>query len=66
MTKQIDLSKLAEPFPQEDIEWRVSRAGMGKKGVGNTASGQIFSPFLELLVAGWCLDISWTCSGAAD
>lgn len=29
----IDLSKLAEPFPAGDIEWRVSRAGMGQKGV---------------------------------
>lgn len=25
----IDLSKLSEPFPAEDIEWRVSRAGLG-------------------------------------
>lgn len=25
----IDLSKLALPFPAEDIEWRVSRAGVG-------------------------------------
>jgi len=29
----IDLSKLAEPFPAQDIEWRVSRAGVGKNGV---------------------------------
>ncbi len=29
----IDLSKLREPFPEEDIEWRVSRAGMGSKGI---------------------------------
>jgi hypothetical protein len=29
----IDLSKLALPFPAEDIEWRVSRAGMGKSGI---------------------------------
>jgi hypothetical protein len=28
----IDLSKLAEPFPAGDIEWRVSRAGVNKKG----------------------------------
>lgn len=27
----IDLSKLREPFPEEDIEWRVSRAGVGGK-----------------------------------
>jgi hypothetical protein len=27
----IDLSKLREPFPAEDIEWRVSRAGVGGK-----------------------------------
>jgi hypothetical protein len=33
MTEQIDLSRLQIPFPAEDIEWRVSRAGMGKKGV---------------------------------
>lgn len=29
----IDLSKLRDPFPAEDIEWRVSRAGMGGKGI---------------------------------
>lgn len=29
----IDLSKLAEPFPSQDIEWRVSRAGVGRNGV---------------------------------
>lgn len=29
-----DLSKLKEPFPAEDIEWRVSRAGVGgSKGI---------------------------------
>ena len=28
----IDLRKLAEPFPAGDIEWRVSRAGLNKKG----------------------------------
>jgi hypothetical protein len=27
-----NLSKLAEPFSADDIEWRVSRAGMGAKG----------------------------------
>lgn len=29
----MELHRLSEPFPAEDIEWRVSRAGMGKKGV---------------------------------
>ena len=29
----IDLTRLAEPFDQNDIEWRVSRAGMGSKGI---------------------------------
>ena len=29
----IDLSKLALPFPHDDIEFRVSRAGMGGKGI---------------------------------
>lgn len=29
----IDLKRLSEPFPQGDIEWRVSRAGTGSKGV---------------------------------
>lgn len=28
-----DLSKLAEPFPLEDIEWRVSRSGIGSQGI---------------------------------
>lgn len=29
----IDLSKLAEPFPAEDIEWRVARAGTSARGI---------------------------------
>lgn len=29
----IDLSKLALPFESSDIEWRVSRAGMGSRGI---------------------------------
>lgn len=29
----IDLSLLSAPFPAEDIEWRVSRAGVGNKGI---------------------------------
>ena len=28
----MDLSKLAEPFPLEDIEWRVNRSGKGHDG----------------------------------
>jgi hypothetical protein len=27
-----DFQKLADPFPPEDIEWRVGRSGMGAKG----------------------------------
>ena len=30
---KIDLSRLAEPFDEADIEWRVSRAGTGSKGI---------------------------------
>jgi hypothetical protein len=29
----MNLSKLADPFPDEDIEWRVSHAGRGGKGI---------------------------------
>lgn len=29
----IDLSKLSEPFPLEDIEYRVARAGVGARGI---------------------------------
>lgn len=29
----MNLSKLAEPFPDEDIEWRVSHAGRGSNGI---------------------------------
>ena len=32
-TSSMDLSRLAEPFDESDVEWRVSRAGMGKKGI---------------------------------
>lgn len=31
--RHIDLPKLAEPFEADDIEWRVSRAGIGPRGV---------------------------------
>ena len=31
MSNTIDLSKLAAPFSESDIEWRVSRAGVGGK-----------------------------------
>lgn len=30
---EIHLARLAEPFPAEDIEWRVSRAGMNSNGI---------------------------------
>lgn len=30
---KMDLSKLSEPFPSEDIEWRVSRSGRGERGI---------------------------------
>ena len=30
---EIDLTKLADPFPLEDIEWRVSRSGRGGNGI---------------------------------
>lgn len=29
----MNLNQLSAPFPAEDIEWRVSRAGMGKNGI---------------------------------
>jgi len=29
----MNLNKLSEPFPVEDIEWRVSRSGMGQRGI---------------------------------
>lgn len=29
----MNLSDLCAPFPQEDVEWRVSRAGVGGKGI---------------------------------
>jgi hypothetical protein len=32
-TDTIDLGRLGDPFPPEDIEWRVSRAGTGSKGL---------------------------------
>ncbi len=32
-TKLLDLKRLSLPFPQDDIEWRPSRAGSGKNGV---------------------------------
>lgn len=28
-----DLSKLADPFPAEDVEWRIGRAGKNAKGI---------------------------------
>lgn len=32
-TRPMDLSKLTDPFAMENIEWRVSRAGMGRDGI---------------------------------
>lgn len=32
MSKEIDLSKLAEPFEESDIEWRVASTGVSSKG----------------------------------
>lgn len=29
----MNLTRLSEPFPAEDIEWRVARAGVGGKGI---------------------------------
>jgi hypothetical protein len=29
----MDLSKLRDPFPAEDVEWRVGRAGKNDSGV---------------------------------
>ncbi len=29
----MDLERLSDPFPADDVEWRVSRAGMGPKGL---------------------------------
>ena len=29
----MDLKRLADPFPEDDIEWRISRAGMGSRGI---------------------------------
>lgn len=29
----MDLARLTEPFPAEDIEWRVSRSGVGSNGI---------------------------------
>ena len=29
----MDLSQLSAPFPPEDVKWRVSRAGMGSRGI---------------------------------
>src|SRR4051812_7105049 len=33
----MDLKRLAEPFPAEDIEWRIGRSGKGDKGFWATA-----------------------------
>ena len=33
MTTETDLQKLSEPFPASDVEWRISRAGTGDKGI---------------------------------
>lgn len=33
MTVKQDLPKLSEPFPADDVEWRVSRVTMGRNGV---------------------------------
>lgn len=56
---EIDLSKLAEPFPSEDIEWRVSRAGIGRDGVYCMVLAYITARAIQQRLDDVCRPANW-------
>jgi len=55
----IDLSKLSLPFPMEDIEWRVSRSGMGGKGIFCLALAYITARAIQKRLDDVCGPENW-------
>lgn len=55
----IDLSKLATPFPAEDIEWRVARAGNGPKGIFCRVLAYITARAIQQRLDDVCGPVNW-------
>lgn len=55
----INLARLADPFPAEDIEWRVSRAGHGGKGLWVTVLAYITARAIEERLDAVCGPENW-------
>lgn len=55
----IDLSKLAEPFPQEDIEYRVSRSGKGNNGIWCNVLAYITARAIQQILDDVCGPENW-------
>ena len=59
MSDLTDLSKLALPFPAEDIEWRVSRAGNGQKGIYCNVLAYITARAIQSRLDAVCGPANW-------
>lgn len=55
----INLSRLAEPFHQEDIEWRVSRAGQGNRGIWCQVLAYVTARAIEQRLDDVCGPAGW-------
>lgn len=56
---EIGLTKLAEPFPLEDIEWRVSRSGRGSNGIFCMALAYITARAIQKRLDDVCGPENW-------
>ena len=57
--KQIDLSRLADPFPASDIEWRVMQARKGTKGIWCKAVAYITARAIQQRLDDVCGPGNW-------
>jgi hypothetical protein len=55
----IDLSKLKEPFPADDVEWRVSRADVGKSGIYCTVLAYLTARAIQQRLDDVCGPENW-------
>lgn len=56
----MELRRLAEPFPLDDIEWRVSRSGMGQRGIFCMALAYITARAIQARLDDVCGPENWT------
>jgi len=55
----MNLSKLSEPFPHEDIEWRVSRAGTAQRGIWCSVLAYITARAIQKRLDDVCCPENW-------